>query len=547
MLLGLSAPNFAFNSPRTYIGSAIGSHLAALSFVFTGLFDEVHFYAVSSAHKAEVLSGIQKLALPNGVVARVYFDWELSTNLSQYNYDVFFHPDLSLRLGDLCCLREKYGASFRVIGLAHSLSSQDVFIGSLYLLLSRTNARDLVLCSSSAAMQVLRKLIRHVKARCSCPNVLHARLSILPFGLDTQRFRPGDRDRARSDLRLPADTQYILCLGRLDAHYKYDVCPLLEAFKLAQSKLHGKWVLILAGAVLPSYLRVIRELIKAKGLSESVALFPDVDETTKLLLYQASDLFVAPSDNIQESFGIAVIEAMACGLPVIASDWDGYRDTVVEGRTGYRIPTYMPVLNRLLADPELIYVERTFHLLHAQAVAIDLRRFTEAVVKLGNDPTRRLGMAVAARSHACTKYDQSIVAAQLRGLLQSPNAGALGDVDSNAAQKLGISQMSPWELFAHYCTGPLDVRSRLQVTAYGAQFVAREVSVYIDPELESHLLLDLARNIVGSCASGRSLRSLMSAAESSTKREQLLYTIYWLVKQGFLEAYPFGKKETIVV
>ena len=58
--------------------------------------------------------------------------------------------------------------------------------------------------------------------------------------------------------------------------------------------------------------------------------------------WAASDLFVSLSDNLQETFGITPVEAMAAGLPVVVSDWDGYKDTVVEGVTGYRVPTWMP-------------------------------------------------------------------------------------------------------------------------------------------------------------------------------------------------------------
>lgn len=43
--------------------------------------------------------------------------------------------------------------------------------------------------------------------------------------------------------------------------------------------------------------------------------------------YSGSDIFTFPIDNVQEPFGLSPIEAMAAGLPVIASDWDGLRET----------------------------------------------------------------------------------------------------------------------------------------------------------------------------------------------------------------------------
>ena len=55
--------------------------------------------------------------------------------------------------------------------------------------------------------------------------------------------------------------------------------------------------------------------------------------------WASADVFCSLSDNIQETFGIVPVEAMAAGLPVIVSDWDGYKDTVRDGIDGFRIPT----------------------------------------------------------------------------------------------------------------------------------------------------------------------------------------------------------------
>ena len=55
----------------------------------------------------------------------------------------------------------------------------------------------------------------------------------------------------------------------------------------------------------------------------------------------AADIFVSLADNIQETFGLSVIEAMASSLPLVVSDWNGYKDLVNHGFNGFRIPTEM--------------------------------------------------------------------------------------------------------------------------------------------------------------------------------------------------------------
>jgi hypothetical protein len=68
-----------------------------------------------------------------------------------------------------------------------------------------------------------------------------------------------------------------------------------------------------------------------------------LDAAARRNAWAAADVFCSLSDNIQETFGLTPIEAMAGGLPAVVSDWDGYRDTVRDGVDGYRIPTLMPI------------------------------------------------------------------------------------------------------------------------------------------------------------------------------------------------------------
>src|SRR5262249_36188067 len=75
------------------------------------------------------------------------------------------------------------------------------------------------------------------------------------------------------------------------------------------------------------------------GVSAHVHRLTEVAPEDDPLLFAAADIFVCPSDCVAENFGLAPVQAMACGVPQVASDWDGHRDTVVHGETGFLVPT----------------------------------------------------------------------------------------------------------------------------------------------------------------------------------------------------------------
>ena len=104
---------------------------------------------------------------------------------------------------------------------------------------------------------------------------------------------------------------------------------------------HRELLLIIAGSSTDGkYESEILQMAANTGISDSVRMLRACDVHDRNELYNISDVFVSPVDNIQETFGITPIEAMAAGIPQVVSDWDGYRDTVQDGVTGYRIATY---------------------------------------------------------------------------------------------------------------------------------------------------------------------------------------------------------------
>lgn len=165
-------------------------------------------------------------------------------------------------------------------------------------------------------------------------------------GVDTERFCPGSRGAARQALGIPADVVVAGTLGRLDP--VKDQAGLIRAF--AQTPGTGKRVLVIAGdgPSRPELERVASEL----GLADRVRLLGE--RTDVSLILQALDVFVLPS--LGEGISNAILEAMATGLPVIATRVGGNVELVREGITGSLVEPRNPhalsqALDTYLGEP----------------------------------------------------------------------------------------------------------------------------------------------------------------------------------------------------
>ena len=128
-------------------------------------------------------------------------------------------------------------------------------------------------------------------------------------------------------------------MARLSPHEKFDPLPVYIALQRAQEGAGRRLHLVLYGDFPDGYSKGVF-LQTASRLMPDVTLhhMPHGGAARRRAALSAAEMFLFPIDNLQESFGIAPVEAMAAGLPVIASDWDGIRDTV-DGGAGIRIPT----------------------------------------------------------------------------------------------------------------------------------------------------------------------------------------------------------------
>lgn len=187
-----------------------------------------------------------------------------------------------------------------------------------------------------------------------------ARVQIIPCGVDTILFHPQDRRQARRELGLPEAVPILLFVGRLQPLKGLDT--LLQAAHLVRQQYPMLRVLIVGGGVDEGDPHEAEEVGRLRSLAERLDLTSQLvfikaqPQETLAQYYAAADVFVMPSHY--ESFGMVVLEAMACGTPVVASRVGGLASTVLHERTGLLVPVgawraFAQAILRVLASATL--------------------------------------------------------------------------------------------------------------------------------------------------------------------------------------------------
>ncbi len=199
--------------------------------------------------------------------------------------------------------------------------------------------RHLVLAADGvvAATEHERQLLRQIYG------VPRDRVVVVPLGVDPVAFRPRERDTARARLAaqglpVPDGARVLLAVGRLEPLKGFDI--LVRA--LAQLTVDDEVVLWIAGGderSAPERAR-LEAVAREVGCAERVRFLGAVPHEQLPIYYNAADVVIVPS--FYESFGLVALEAMASGVPVVASRVGGLVATVSDGRTGYLVPWRCP-------------------------------------------------------------------------------------------------------------------------------------------------------------------------------------------------------------
>ncbi|MHB8573845.1 MAG: glycosyltransferase [Dehalococcoidia bacterium] len=199
-----------------------------------------------------------------------------------------------------------------------------------------------IVCATGHERSLLRELYHAAESR----------IAVAPCGVDTELFRPLDREAAKRRLEL-SGAPVVLYAGRIEPLKGIDI--VMEAIASLDEP---RPIFVVAGGDRHSTVELTRlkAIAGRLGITDRMRFVGAVAQTDLPGYYSAADVCVVPS--YYESFGMVALEAQACGTPVVASRVGGLPGVVRDGETGYLVPWRCPEpfaerLDLLLQNPAL--------------------------------------------------------------------------------------------------------------------------------------------------------------------------------------------------
>ncbi|MEE2932390.1 MAG: glycosyltransferase [Pseudomonadota bacterium] len=443
--------------------------------------------------------------------------------------------------------------AYSLCGVSHTMSTSNVMKAVGDCITNPLQSWDAIICPSMAIRDSIHSLWngwreylgQRFDSRIRCP----IQTPVIPLGIDCQKFSknrdPILRVKQREILGVSKDQVVVLFLGRLSYFAKAHPLPLFLAAEQA-AKETGKQIHLVFYGYFQSekFETEFRDAASSFCEKAMVSFVLNTESEFTEGVWAAADIFVSPSDNIQESFGLTPIEAMASGLPVIISDWDGYRDAISHGVEGFLIPTLMPApgngvdqAHRYLSEEDN-YGEYLAGV--SQSTAVDVRALVSALVTLIENKSLRQSMGNAGILRAESRYDWKQVIPQYDALFAELAERRKVDPES-AERKVGSSAFplkpDPFQMFEGFSSATLSWDDQLELSQGSPNALTRLIKhrmnyfapTLLVPPKELPTVLYVIKN-----NPGITLADLSKKLGNSTKA-QVMRTASWLIKLGILE------------
>lgn len=444
--------------------------------------------------------------------------------------------------------------AYSLLGLVHTLAPPAIreMIGMT--LTSPVQPWDAVICTSPSVRDGLAQMFDQYgdflgeRARGVRPP--QPQLPVVPLGVDgaiyaAQADRPEARARLRAELGLAEDDVLVLWVGRLSYYEKAFPQPMFRAVQQAQRATGAKVAFVMAGwfPTEEADRALYEQAARAHAPEVDVRLMNGNDAALVADLWAASDVFLSLVDNIQETFGLTPLEAMAAGRPVVASDWDGYRFTVRDGVEGFLIPTLIGSPGGLSATMALNHVlEATSYQVYvgalAQHTAVHVGRAADALARLIADPELRRRMGAAGRARIRETFDWKVVAGQYNRLVDELAQRRAAAAEPTTNHRQHPVKGDPFRDFAGFATSALRLETPLRPApgATAAQVrAAGEVQLDVTfPRFRASLAECVQAFELIAQGQARTAREVLSAFPHERRRAVEL-GLLWLAKYGYID------------
>ena len=537
--------------PNSIYGYDIAVKDALSAILRYGTFQSlVVFYDPRQYQEHIIRKTIKELQNRDQINAEIEFisTYELLKGSSQPQFDVMHNIGMEF-LPQIYYRENISNTPFPYIYTLHCASSpnyrNDLFFQKL---LSPFHHYDSLICTSEASKRAVQAILNNISNSIAEEYNIHlkykGRLDVIPLGVDTNYFAPlSDMQRKdnRAKYNIPKSAFVLLWMGRISALDKADLQPLIMVlYRLIRKNHDKKIMLIIAGYDKPNleFVPSIKAYAESLGIIDNL-IFINPEQNERNEVYNLADVYVAPTDNIQETFGLAPLEAMACGLPQIVADWDGYRDTVKHEFTGFRIPSLWSNCDSHIKDNPIFPIDPVLRgFLHAfilsQTVSIDLDYFVKAVQLLIDSPELRKKQSMNSIAQAKQRFDWSVIVTRYSELWDILHEDCLNSKKTPAGKLQHIVPHYCSE-FASYATDFLDTNTKVTITFEGIQVLNGEISLPTHYKFEPLLIDNKDRLSVLKMLSGKgkTVNALKSEMRNTISERDIEANIMWLLKNGF--------------
>ena len=446
--------------------------------------------------------------------------------------------------------------AWSLCGITHTTSSAGAMDALAELITAPVQSWDAVICTSTAVKDNVQRLLQaqvnYLQERLGVSKLVLPLLPVIPLGIHTQDFvySQDQKAKARQSLGADANTLVVLFMGRLSFHAKAHPLAMYQALQTAAQQVAQtgqKIMLVECGWHANDFIqKAYQDAAQLACPSVQVRTLDGRLAEHRQTAWAGADVFCSLSDNIQETFGIVPIEAMAAGLPVVVSDWDGYKDTVRHGTDGFRIATCMPdaglggdlaLRHALQVDTYDMYCGHT-----CSMVSVDIEATAQAFVQLAQSAELRQRMGQAGKERAQSVYDWSVIIAQYEDLWQQQTQLRLAAQTKAPQAQLAQAwpaRLDPFQAFAAYPSSVLKPTTQLALVDASADLAMARVNQYkglamvnfakwvLPSDSEIAAVLQLAES--GPCTAQALVQGVAADRQAFVFR-----ALVWLMKLGVL-------------